>query len=313
MDNYLSTFISSYFLILILVSAGFALLAGWLAAQRGRSAGKFFALSFFCSFLIAVIVLIALPNLKSQVAVAQASDAGHEKCPFCAEMIKSEATICKFCQGAVAEHFAAKREASAKAAKLEEQERNKLEKQRQLEESRIAAERAELDEQAREWTRALIRSPKFLVTTAVGLVVVILIGIAVGIMQANADAQKKAVANRNAAKATAVALVKYEDFMKHSNWTATLKSCKEHNSSPDLISASGSAPGDFVKVVFRLSDPDSVDPSPSLQAFFNCFGYYFPHADTTDPFHQRLPMPIPMAPEVSWHPNGLRSASLLDR
>jgi hypothetical protein len=89
-----------YLLVVFVVNALLSGLVAWVADQRGRSAGGFFALSFFLSFVIAMIVLIALPNLSgdssSSSNVYGAADESRD-CPYCAESIKPQAVKCRFC------------------------------------------------------------------------------------------------------------------------------------------------------------------------------------------------------------------------
>jgi uncharacterized membrane protein YeaQ/YmgE (transglycosylase-associated protein family) len=70
-------------------------LAGHLAKQKGRSYFGFFCLALFLSPLAGIIcAYIAKPNIpkmEQQVLKTQ------KKCPACAEFIKIEANVCKFC------------------------------------------------------------------------------------------------------------------------------------------------------------------------------------------------------------------------
>lgn len=68
-----------------------AFVAGFVATSKGRSAVGYFILSLLFSFLIAIIVLLAVPNLKGK------SSEPSRSCPHCAELILAQAKVCKYC------------------------------------------------------------------------------------------------------------------------------------------------------------------------------------------------------------------------
>ncbi|MEY4559080.1 MAG: hypothetical protein RLZ82_95 [Actinomycetota bacterium] len=74
-----------------LVNLFLSFVAGWIARNKGRSAIGYFLFSFFLTFLLAVLVLIAVPPLKP-VTTSQTRE-----CPFCKESILNHALVCKHC------------------------------------------------------------------------------------------------------------------------------------------------------------------------------------------------------------------------
>jgi len=82
---------------LVVVWLILSFLAGWIAAQKGRSGTGFFLLALFLSPLIGILAA-AFASRNDATLAKQALRKGiMVKCPACAELIKREATICRFC------------------------------------------------------------------------------------------------------------------------------------------------------------------------------------------------------------------------
>lgn len=133
----MEAFIWVYLFVAIAVNAGFSAIVAYVAKQKGRSSSGFFWLSFFLSFLVGILVVLAIPKREDQVVASNnssftISSSGEElvKCPFCAEWVKAEAKICKFCNSeieqAINEYRRAELEAKNTAKRKEEEESQKL-------------------------------------------------------------------------------------------------------------------------------------------------------------------------------------------
>ena len=75
--------------LLLFVNFILSFVAGGVASSKGRSVFGYFFLSIFFSFLVAILVLVALPAKKNVYELRE--------CPYCAEEIKREALVCKHC------------------------------------------------------------------------------------------------------------------------------------------------------------------------------------------------------------------------
>lgn len=85
------------FFFLLLQGCVFGFFCSYIAGQKGRDNGSWFVLGFFFSF-IALIAIGVVPSQETQIPKV-----GTRKCPSCAEEVKIEAKICRFCQAALPE------------------------------------------------------------------------------------------------------------------------------------------------------------------------------------------------------------------
>jgi hypothetical protein len=108
-------------------NAVLAIPVAYVAAQKGRSAAGFYFLSFFLSFFIGILVVLALPTI-SQPSPNDRDQIESVKCPFCAEWVKAEASVCRFC----GRDIVASLEAQALAEQASAMEAEKAEVQRQI-------------------------------------------------------------------------------------------------------------------------------------------------------------------------------------
>jgi hypothetical protein len=179
----------------VLVTNGLAsLLVAYVAGQKGRSKVGFFWLAFFTSFLIGMLVVIAIPRLEEAQASQKRSYTGRVnytasgltvKCPLCAEWVSGEAKVCKHCgrdiadevRGAIeserqaedAEHRAAVAELNKRRAGAERLEEEKTRRERELLEEK-RRKRTELFASKRFRVRALVGSGVALAAITAGTV-----------------------------------------------------------------------------------------------------------------------------------------------
>lgn len=80
----------------VLVWFVFSIVVGGVAVGKGRNPLGWFLLSILISPLLGILALIAVPNLKPEHARIQELRTS-KKCPFCAEYVKQDAVVCRFC------------------------------------------------------------------------------------------------------------------------------------------------------------------------------------------------------------------------
>jgi hypothetical protein len=74
-----------------------SIIVGVIASSRGRSGGGWFLLSLLISPLLTIVPVLALPKQMTRRQALQL-----RACPFCAEVIRREAKVCKHCHHEVA-------------------------------------------------------------------------------------------------------------------------------------------------------------------------------------------------------------------
>lgn len=79
-----------------------AVVVGIIANARGRSGFGYAALSLILSPVIAVVLVLALPNLVMKSSTGETiTQYSHVRCPDCRELVRRDAVKCKHCGSAL--------------------------------------------------------------------------------------------------------------------------------------------------------------------------------------------------------------------
>ena len=122
----------------LLVNIALSILVAYVAGQKGRSKGGFFLISFLFSFIVGILVVIAVPKIEqSGISTSRGTKLGatnKQLCPHCNGEIMPGSLICKHCgkktnSVSLGEaELIGSNETGAFAAALEESEKQKKKK-----------------------------------------------------------------------------------------------------------------------------------------------------------------------------------------
>lgn len=162
---------SGFIALVVIINIALSGLVAYVASEKGRSGASFFMLSFFLSFIVGILVVMALPPLQDGQS-QKGKDDWDVDCIYCKESIKSTAIVCKHCGRDVEPQY--ERLKAEQLARIKQQ-------QRQAQRAAAAAAR-ELEEaaQQRRQTWLKFRVP-VLISASIFLVLAVVISIVTGL------------------------------------------------------------------------------------------------------------------------------------
>lgn len=226
------------------------------ATAKGRSAGGFFLLSFFFSFIVGVLVLIAMPKVEREPTIttpsgnfAESANGQLVKCPYCAEWVKSEAKVCKHCGKEISKKVASMAKEDAETLRSMDEARNA-----ELAASLLAKQEADAARKAK--AAAFFASKRNRILLAAGASIVVLLGITAGVVATIQTSDQKAQVKASIAKMN--------------DWGTNLKTCG------NLSTYNASASSDNSSVSFDFTLPSSIvgyaTGNNPVDVFMNCLG-----------------------------------------
>lgn len=81
----------------LVICAAFAFIPAIIAANKGREPWAWWIYGFFF-FVIALVHALLIKPTPEELERRQLSCGSAKKCPQCAELVKADALVCRFCQ-----------------------------------------------------------------------------------------------------------------------------------------------------------------------------------------------------------------------